>query len=232
MIAFSGIEPSINKIKTRKPNPNVYLHEACQTIENIDGDLNHLLNNLCKKYGPKDYESAIPRLGYGGYGALISFSHGIPNNAPRLLFSKGKKWMPLYRGRSVNPRDFGSIKLQHERNMEILRNRYKDKLSSISDDLRMGHEKMIFFLVISALRKKPRTLETVSSRSGLTISECGMALDQFLKAGWIDAQFRPTEQARRELSYLSYLIKPKRKQIKLSSMEDLHYSPTQLRMPK
>lgn len=53
---------------------------------------------LCKKIKKIDRKF---RLGYGETMSNIIFYHSVPNNIPGILFSRDKKWKPLFNGRAT-----------------------------------------------------------------------------------------------------------------------------------
>lgn len=230
VLVFSASQAGILKLEKHPSKPKVSIVEACPTVFDYDGYGDTDSVELCMKYGPKDYESgSIPRLGHSEIGALIAFSHGMPNNAPRLFHKKGRKWTPLFMGRVVKP---GSLAPEVERYTKAkakLEKMQEVRLAKLAAQHNAKPDEVLFSLVLIALKKKPRSAMVVSARTGLSIAECEYALTKCTESGWIDNGNALTPKAHKELKYLR---RPKRAPKQLFKEDKPFYIPTQLRAPK
>lgn len=230
VVAFSASQTGKSKLEKHPSKPKVSIVEACPTVFDFDryGDTHTV--ELCLKYGPKDTECRyIPRLGHSEIGALIAFSHGMPNNAPRLFHKKGRKWTPLFMGRVVNT---GSIAPEVEKHIKAkakLEKMQEVRLAELAAQNDSKPDEVLFSLVLAALKKKPRSAMVVSARTGLSIAECEDVLKKCAQAGWIGNGNTLTPKAHTELKYLQ---RPKNTSKQLFKKDKPYYIPTQLRAPK
>ena len=229
VVSFSAIAAGVKNLKNHPSNPRVNFVEACPTVFDYYNYGDKTLIDLCMNHGPQDYESTVPRLGFSDVGALIAFSHGMPNNAPRLLFKKGRKWTPLFAARVIGTGSTIGIDEQHTKAQAKLRRMGEKRLADLANKNGINSDQVLFFLVLSALKKKPRTIEIVSARTSLSIAECSNVFARCKEAGWIDASNTLTLKAHNELDYLRRPI-AKKKEFPISSKP--YYVPSQLRVPK
>ena len=230
VVAFSASQAGRSEIERHPSKPKVSIVEACPTIFDYDryGDTDLL--TLCMKHGPKDSECRnIPRLGHSEIGALIAFSHGMPNNAPRLFHKKGRKWVPLFMERVVNPAYLAQEVVRHTKTKATLERMQEARLAELAAKHDVKPDEILFSLVLAALKRKPRSAMTVSARVGLGIAECEEVLRQCADAGWIDKNNALTSKAYQELIYLR---RPKNFPKPVSKGDKPYYVPTQLRVPK
>lgn len=230
VVAFSSSQAGKSKLEKHPSKPIVSIVEACPTVFDFDryGDKDPL--KLCLKYGPKDTESgSIPRLGHSEIGALIAFSHGMPNNAPRLFHKKGRKWTPLFLGRVVKTSFFAPETERHAKAKAKLERMREIRLAELAAQHEAKPDEVLFSLVLTALKKKPRSAMVVSARTGLSIAECDDVLRKCLRAGWIDNGNALTQKAHKELKYLR---RPQSVSRQLFKESKPYYIATQLRAPK
>lgn len=98
VIAYSGTEDGLKQVRSHRSGPNVRVVHACPTIFTaFVGADRDAVEALCRAHPRK---SRYP-FGFGWAGALIAFSHGMPNNAPPILHSDRKGWVPLFHNRSA-----------------------------------------------------------------------------------------------------------------------------------
>lgn len=230
VLAFSASQAGISKLEKHRSKPTVSIVEACPTVFDFIGYGDEDTIELCLKYGPKDSEcKSIPRLGHSDIGALIAFSHGMPNNAPRLFHKKGRKWFPLFMGRVVKTGALASETQRHGRTKAKLEKMQETRLAELAAQHNADPDEVLFSLVLTALKKKPRSAMVVSARTGLSIAECEDVLRKCNEAGWIGNENALTSKAHSELQYLR---RPKRPSKDLFNGDKPYYIPTQLRAPK
>ncbi len=181
------------------------------------------------KYSPIS-AAKFPPLGFGDIGALIAFAHGVPNNAPAILHKRGPLWGPLFTNRvSAAARStFGSTDDPEEVRQRLLSIR-QSRLSlsdwlAVADPLYRNR-----LLVLAALGRAPRTVESVSGRLGLTCMEVEAALSEAYRNGWIDSSYRVTDAGHAELD-AARRSHPTTKALPPS--RDVFYCPTSLRAPR
>lgn len=229
VVCFSATEAGVAYLRKHPCGPTISQVEACPTLDTYAPYEGYDLADLCRKYGPTNSETAIPRLGYGDIGALIAFAHGIPNNAPRLLFAKGKKWTPLFAARVTGGAEVGKTESVEQAIRDRLRRLAEKKLAATTPKSVGDVSVYQTALVLSALKRTPRTPEVVSARTGLGLSECIAVLERVRAAGWIGANNGLLPKAYAELNYLRGRDKPERQV--LPAPKSL-YCPQQLRAPK
>jgi hypothetical protein len=230
VIAFSASQGGKSKLEKHPSKPKVSIVEACPTVFDFEryGDTDPV--KLCLKYGPKDSESrSVPRLGHSKVGALIAFSHGMPNNAPRLFHKKGRKWTPLFMGRVVKPASLAPEAERHTKAKAKLKKMQDVRLAELAAQHDAKPDEVLFSLVLTALKKKPRSAMVVSARTGLSIAECEAVLRKCTAAGWIREGNALTSKAHQELEYLR---RPQSAPKRLFKKDKPYYIPKQLRAPK
>jgi len=230
VLAFSAAQAGIQKLKAHRSKPAVSIIEACPTVYDFeDYGAAHFVD-LCMRYGPKDGESgSIPRLGYSGIGALIAFSHGMPNNAPRLFHKEGHNWTPLFLGRAVEHGTFAAEADKHAQAKAKLEKMQELRLAELAVQHGVKPDEVMFSLVLTALKKKPRSALVVSSRTGLSLAEAEDVLAKCKAAGWISEDNALKAKAHAELKYLR---RPQFQPKSLPKASKPYYIPTKLRAPK
>ena len=233
VIAFSSTENGLKNVKAHPSRPEVYIVEGCPTIRQAfdDPDIRSRMRALCEHYGSriKDFDP----LGYGGAGVLISFAHGMPNNAPA-IFHKGSKrkrkgWLPLFPQRVTADRRDALSELAKQRDeiqRELQNHLAKEVLQSKSylsapGDLRDAVR------VLLALGRSPRSESAVSARTKLSVDRVRNALGRIHRYGWVDKHCRITRKGRRELARLA---REQRKEVQFDAAG--LYIPRSLRAPR
>ena len=229
VVCYSGTIKGIERLQAHPSAPKIFQVVACPTVSKMEHDDRFQIGSLLSKYGPKDSETEIPRLGYDETGALIAFSHGIPNNAPRLLFKSGKDWMPIFLGRVTRIQELKLIVNKQKLIADALSALHENKLASQASKQSKSSTDFLVAIVIVALKRKPRNVEVVSARTNLSISECESVIDRLGKAGFLDANLKPTAIAYEQLKYLR---KPNEEIKNLTFPGKTSYVPTQLRAPR
>ena len=188
---------------------------------------------LCTKYAR--FNPKIDPLGYGGIGALISFAHGMPNNAPVIFYQGSQRghfrWNPLYPQRVTFSRrgddDAKAIReRRYRKSMDLHRATKKRVLSSPrfrSAPLALRDA----VHVLLTLDRGPRTMLVLSARSGLSVERVESALTRIERYGWADDDLRITERGRLELARLG---SPVQKGVQFGSGDV--YIPRSLRAPR
>ncbi|WP_349319895.1 hypothetical protein [Asticcacaulis sp. MM231] len=233
VVAYSATPEGQQIVQAHPSGPVVSIVSACPTIATKFGRTNALrIKKLCVKMDPvrPDWNASM---GYAGGGALIAFAHGIPNNAPRLLYKRGKPskgWIPLFPQRITSETreqwddddsNVDAIRLQLE-NMRQLRLSAGDWLTTASPEAR------VIFTVMAALSTPPRNDEHLSRKTGLAIAEVQSAISSALANGWIDGARHLTDTGYGELNRARQSSTTK--QISFLVQEHL-YHPRSLRAP-
>jgi hypothetical protein len=228
VVCYTSTPSARRLLESHPSSPKVHEIISCPTLKSFAPYKFDPVVSLCEKYGPKDSETKIPKLGFGNVGALIAFSHGMPNNAPRLLFQKGRKWKPLFPSRATTlvRRSVTLSRQDHLNNrLRALRETQLAKFGRASGlDPRNGMP----VLVLAALKRKPRTVAAVSARTGLEVAETLETMERVRRVGWIDQDNRLTAKAYRELEYLR---RPGSKKVSRYTPRDGYYFPEGLREP-
>jgi hypothetical protein len=231
VFAYSGTTKGIERVQKTRALPEVSIVKACPTIDTSFPRRASHLKALCGRYDPI---SNHPKwsLGFDGVGALIAFSHGCPNNVPRILFASkvGHHWMPLFSGRvtATSRKEFArSEKQLEDYKAKLLRmgdRRMADSpwLSRLTDDGR------VMLIVLTALRCGPRHDHALSARTGLSIPEIRSVIAIAESLNWISDFRKLTDEGINELEQAR---KRENKQGTLSKADKSLYLPTSLRMP-
>lgn len=204
VVSYTGTEAGISFSKSHKTKPEVRIARSCPTIfTEFDKNKVEKLRSLCIHYDPIDHDRT-ESLGYRGSEALVVFSHGCPNNVPRLLFKNGKRksWKPMFpnRGTVASQNAFNSVKGESELRRKLARmNEVRlsrgDWMSLFSDEAKS------MVLVLAAIRKGPRQSEAISRKTGLNIILINILLENANQWGWINANRRLTSIGKGQLNY-------------------------------
>ena len=233
VLAYSATEAGLRKVKSHPTMPRVKVVEGCPTIEHSfeDFDVRCRLRELCRKYG-SGIRNFDP-LGYGGAEALISFAHGMPNNAPAIFHksssSASKPWLPLYPKRITAGRGTSGLKYAKQKDaiqLDLLRRMKKNVLTSESY-LSSPTALRDAVMVLLSLDRAPRNETVISARTGLSISRVQDALTRIRTYGWVDGRCRITNRGRRELGRLNV---PAKKSVQRGPVGV--YIPRSLRAPR
>jgi hypothetical protein len=176
---------------------------------------------LCEKYGPKGKEAAP--LGYGSTGALIAFSHSMPNNAPAFFWKRYDGKEPLFPSRVTtgvaSPFHVGiGQDAQQSRLVELVGLGAAESMVPFKLDC----------VILAALEKAPRSKEALSGRLGVTLSKIEAALEALRSRGLIDNRNIPTERGR--IALIRIKGAPPSPYLPKSRKDD--YFPTSLRVPR
>ena len=233
IIAFSVTQAGRKRIEAHPCGPTLHAIEGCPTIDDVfeDAEIQYRMRNLCVRYG--SFDRKFDPLGYGGAGALITFAHGMPNNAPAMFHKtsklKTKPWIPMYPQRVTSGRrkSVGSIvdqadEIEHERRrvakQTVLRSsRFVSAPIALRDAVQ----------VLLSLDRTPRDATAVSARTGLSVKRVEEALERIYRYGWVDERSRIGEKGRRELARLRAFV-PAEVQFERSTT----YTPRSLRAPR
>ena len=222
VVAYSGTEFGITHVRSHKSKPVVRVVHACPTLWTAFSRAElPAIETLCKKY-PRGHRFPF---GYGYAGALIAFSHGMPNNAPPILHSTRKGWKPLFINRSALAADMhfpqANADALAERAREVLQIRTAE---AFLDDpaKRRWIETM---LVLSALQAGAKSAGSVSARTRLPLAEVEQILVFTQIAHWTTERLALTILGRRELR----LQLRRSRLVVLPTPEQPYYYPTQLR---
>lgn len=226
IVCYSATELGLETLKRHSLRPEVSLHVACPVIdEAFEGANLGAIKLLCKKY-PKRSRSPF---GFRSTGALIAFSHGIPNNAPYILHSSAKGWKPLFEGRSTVNADIDAIAdsadMLVQNSEKVLKIRGARKLLEESESELWLHT----MLVLSAVKKGLRTASKLSACTQLPLSQVEKILNLAFEAKWLTQKNSLTTLGRRELKWQR--IWRKFPDDALVFGDGNLYFPTQLRAP-
>ena len=230
VIAYSGTGLGIRNVKNHNTNPTICLVKPCPTIDSeFDIEKSIRIKSLCIYYDPVDNDS-IESLGYKGSSALISFSHGCPNNMPRILHKHRKNiWEPLFPKRRTSA-------LRHIFGEKDNSNELKKRLDRLHETkLAKGYwinkvskegQKMLIFL--AALRRGPRFSEAIARKTGLTIPEIKILSKKAKQWGWVTESQYLTEVGKGQLSHARKIIDS---DVENEEENKLTYFPKSLRAP-
>lgn len=234
VVAYSATEAGLQKVKTHPTRPIVHIIEGCPTIQQAFlrlPEARSRMEKLCTRYG--SFNPNMDPLGYGGTGALITFAHGIPNNAPVIFHKrsnlKTKPWIPLYPERVTSGRRTGSITIAKRREaiqlglQRVARQKVllSPRLSSAPPFLRDAVH------VLLSLDRAPSSATVISARTGLPVNRVRDALARSHTYRWVDDDNRIADKGYRELARLGAPI-----QREISFQSAILYIPRSLRAPE
>lgn len=186
------------------------------------------MEKLCIRYG--SFDPDMDPLGYGGVGALITFAHGMPNNAPVIFHKrsnlKTKPWTPLYPERVTSGRRGITIADQREAIQRDLQRVAKQRVLSSPRFLSAPSVLRDAVRLLLSLDRAPRSVIVLSARTGLSVKRVRNALARSHTYGWIDDDRRIADKGRRELIRLGAPI-----QREVSFTSEILYIPRALRAP-
>ena len=233
VMAFSVTEVGRKRIDAHPCRPTIYAVEGCPTIDEAFDvpEMQYRMRNLCTRYG--SFDRKLDPLGYGGTGALITFAHGMPNNAPAIFHKtsklKTRPWTPMYPQRVTSGRrkGIGSIVDQGD---EIQLERQRVAIQTVLRSPRLVSAPSVLrdaVQVLLSLDRGPRDATAVSARTGLSVKRVKEALERIDRYGWIDDENRIAEKGRRELARLRAFV-PGEVQFRSATT----YTPRSLRAPR
>ena len=228
--AYSGTAAGVSIVKRHRSRPVVHLRRGCPTVWDLEPSVRRRVISVCQRYGPLNLPEDRTSIGYGGVGALIVFDHGIPNNAPLILHTQARHWTPLFPRRSAAL--MGNARLAVVRADEIDRSLRRLRENRLATALRLasleeGEQNRM--LVLTALKRRPRTLLALSTRTGLTVAEVRALVDCARADGYVNASLRLTPMAFDALAYLRTSDPPS---VPLPMTNPIPYCPRSLRPPR
>lgn len=223
VVAYSGIEQGIERVKRHKLKPELWIRGGCPTLEDaFSGRRLRDVSSLCRAYPPGHIEP----LGYQGGGALIAFAHGCPNNVPPILHSRASGWTPLFMGRSTQDvlppllaaDDYSAL---DQRTARLLG--FRRELQSDDQDRWVS-----VLLVLAAAADGSRTPREVSARTHLEVEVVSALAGLAKDARWLDEKGGLTALGQDELRRLRK--RRSKKPLVVRGTSEFYY-PTQLKAP-
>ncbi|MBN1546677.1 MAG: hypothetical protein JW902_08470 [Syntrophaceae bacterium] len=231
VIAYSGTDLGIRNVKRHKTTPTIDLVKPCPTIDSeFDEERSGLIKSLCIHYDPVDHDS-IESLGYKGGSVLIAFSHGCPNNMPRILHKpKRNTWRPMFpkRKTSATRHIFGEKDNPNEL-MKRLERLHETRLAKGLWISKVSKEGRKMLILLAALRRGPRFSEAIARKTGLAIPEIEILLTKAIKWGWVSESLYLTEIGKGQLSHARKIIVS---DVEIASENNTMYFPKSLRAPQ
>ena len=227
VVAYAASPDGRRKVESHPSQPKVRVTITCPTIRTAFGSRASEVRELCTKYSPVRYDEP---LGFGSVGALIAFAHGVPNNTPLIFHKSSTGWTPLFPARvtSATRAGFGVDDDTAEAiRARLLTMRQKRLADAGWIENAKPHTKTVL-MVMAALSHRPRHIEAISGRTGLTIMEVDKALRYALSHGWIDGRNRLTDDGHGQLAHAR---KGGQSKSVLPEEPEEFYYPTALRAP-
>lgn len=227
IVCYAATPIGMSRIQSHRLLPDVQLVAECPTIDtSFNEEQARKIKRICTEYGPS--LGTAGALGFQNTGALIAFAHGVPNNAPRVLYSYSDSWTPLFARRktSATRADFDDQLDQEEVQQLLVKMRHR-RLSDGQDWSKAKKGTLESYLVLAALSHRPRNAEVVARRTGLTLLEVESVLLKAQAHKWVDQLYRLTDQGQ---AYLS-AAKSKRRTTPVTENSTKLYYPSTLRVP-
>ena len=233
VIAYSATETGRDRVAAHPTRPMVRVVEGCPTIKQFfdSPEVRLRIKNLCIRYG--SFDPNIDPLGYGGTGALITFAHKMPNNAPAIFHKRSKlktqPWDPLYPERVTSDRRTGIVASTEDREASQLELHRVAKEKVLLSPSFLSAPSVIrdAVLVLLSLDRTPRTVTAISSRTGISVRRVRDALARSRTYGWVDDDSRITEKGRKEFARLGASVQ---REVEFKSAS--FYIPRSLRAPR
>lgn len=228
VVAYSATDMGARIVEQHPCKPTVTTVHGCPTIGLLPNPLRDKLIALCEDYCPLPPTKTMTSLGYGNTGATIVFSHGAPNNMPLILHKRSRSWVPLFPARTTNI----SVRAEadNERELdELLVLLREQKLKAVGRVRGLDQMTRQTVLVLSALKRRPRTAAAASARTGLTILEVKLAISRAQRAEFLGDDLRLTQKAYAEFKYLRRVGRPEKV---VFPNNDSFYFPLVLRPPR
>lgn len=228
VVAYAATKAGLDRVQSHRLRPLVRLVAHCPTIEtSFNEEDADAIKRVCVQYNPRAAE-ANP-LGYQGTGALIAFAHGAPNNCPRILHARSNAWAPLFARRvTAQTRSEFNEELDPEQVQQRLVDMRHRRLSEGYVWARAPKGTLETYLVLAALSHRPRRIDVVARRTGLTLLEVEAMVRKAETHGWIDKEYRLTDTGQ---AYLRAAKKKRRAAPPTSSDSANSYYPSTLRVP-
>lgn len=228
VVAYAATEAGLNRVEKHRLRPQVRLVAYCPTIEtSFSDEYADAIKRVCVQYNP--LPTRANPLGYQGTGALIAFAHGAPNNCPRILHARSDAWAPLFARRvtAQTRSEFNGV-LDTEQVQQRLVDMRHRRLSEGYDWTRAPEGTLETYLVLAALSHRPRRIDVVARRTGLTLLEVESKLRKAETHGWIDKEYRLTDTGH---AFLRAAKKKRRAVLTISDDRQNLYYPSVLRVP-
>lgn len=228
--AYAATEVGRQCIEAHPSRARLTTVAGCPTVNNgFSTRKAQEIKDLCARYSPSGPESS---LGFGSIGALIVFAHGVPNNSPAILHAAGKSWTPLFPARVTSGNQINTS-LTIVDDLEILHARLvhlrEQRIAESAMIIKAPQDARRQYLVMAALKFRPRTPENISIRTGLTILEVQHALSHARSNHWIQERNLLTDLGRAQLSKARQSTPPK---TTLCKANEVYYYPKSLRAPR
>lgn len=228
VVAYSATDAGTRAVEQHPCKPKVTAARGCPTIGLLPNPLRDRLTAMCEDYCPLPPTETMTPLGYCGTGALIVFSHGAPNNVPLILHKRSRSWVPLFPARTTNIAVSGEADKEGELDERLVLLR-EQQLKAVRRLRGLDAMTRQTVLVLSALKRLPRSAAVVSARTGLTICEVELAIGRAKRAGFLGVDLRPTQKAYAEFKYLRKVGRPEK--VVLPDDDSLYF-PMMLRPPR
>lgn len=227
IVSFAVTEHAKKLLESHQTKPKISTVMQCPTLKSLFNDYDYVrLSSLCRKYNPKKNEI---HLGYGNQGVLIAYSHGVPNNMPSIFYDSKSSWQPLFPNRTTNGVVEEMNTGDHSAHTNTAIQLMKNKSSAASTWLKRMNETAVELLsVMYETKNKPRSIQALSMRTGISITQTSKLLNLARYYGWIDKNNRLTDNGIEELSYFN---KPNKEIFTMESINYINYYPISLRTP-
>lgn len=225
VIAFASTIVGEKVLKSHSMKPDVIWSISCPTIASVFRELDaQRLMSLCARYNPVRASAAF---GFGGEGVLIAYPHGVPNNAPAILYKASAAWKPIFPGRAIGGVTDALTSGFHEVDAGVQLIRMgQSRLAAAGWLERLDADARQLVLVLASLSRSPRSESAVSTRTGLQRAEVRRLLSSAIHFGWVTEQHRLTDDGMKQLQRLRAQATP---QEILHTPTELPYYPQSLR---
>lgn len=233
VVAYTATVTGQQRVKQHRCKPALRIVKSCPTISSeFKNELVDTVRSLCIRYDPINSDS-VESLGYKGSEALLVFSHGCPNNVPRIFHAKPNRnpssWEPLFPKRgTASTRDI----FEHIDTESMLRrkleNLHETRLSSGGWIRSRSPECVKMLVILASLQRGKGSSDVVSRKTGLAIPEIDIYLEKAISWGWLTERRRLTSEGRGQLKHAR---KASSEKTNIDKEEKPYYFPKSLRTP-
>ncbi|MEO8008980.1 MAG: hypothetical protein ABI728_10750, partial [Betaproteobacteria bacterium] len=194
VLAFSATDAGKAVLKKHPTHPKLEIVCICPTVRGIHpNDTQEKIRNLCEQSAS---EEVMP-LGFQDTGALIAFAHGCPNNAPVIFHKsftiKGRTWKPLFPARVAHDTAVAAADSEIDPLILALETLGIKSFAHKSAFKRSRKSQKHLVILLAAVRKGHRHMESLSTATGLSLWAIAEAERTAQQQGLLDNNRRLTE---------------------------------------
>jgi hypothetical protein len=228
VVAYSGTQAGIKKVKGHPCRPAVHIARKCPTIATAFGASKHAqIVDLCKRVP----ERSDAPLGFLDTGALIAFEHSCPNNVPAMFIETGRyqarTWQPLFPSRTSLQLDQGKSAAR-EPHAAALENLKLGEVAKSEAFVASSRSQQDVVMLLAAIYRGRRETADLVAATCLPFSRVTSAFDEALRSHLLTTNGRLTHEGH---ALLSAMNRGPSGSVPTHMSPDPYYYPLSLRAP-